>query len=123
MLVRVFFSTRYSVDDPRSDLEAPVLGQQRGHRAFQASLDGLDLGDVARVRHGLTSTKENGRSRTVRLAYATRGGTCEVLACAGALLIGPGHPSGFPGPSGGPSCHSATGRSSAGGTVAQGGCG
>jgi hypothetical protein len=57
------------------DLEAPVLGEQGGHRALQASLDGLDLGDIAGVRHGLTSTNENGRSETVRVAHATRGGT------------------------------------------------
>ena len=68
------------------DLEAPVLGERRGHRAFQASLDGLDLGDVARVRHGLTSTKEKRTvpDRPTGVCHAWKA-PYEVLACAGAL--------------------------------------
>src|SRR4029453_2669409 len=85
MLVRVFFSTRYSVEDPRSDARSspssatlrPRFSGSRGapepsRRPLMASTSAtlLAFGTASPPQN------ENGRSETVRVAHATRGGTC-----------------------------------------------
>src|SRR5215204_2606145 len=106
MLVRVFFSTRYSVDDPRSDARSSPSSATLRPRysvssaATEPSRRPLMASTSATLLAFGTASppqKENGRSETVRLAHATRGGT----GCGARLRR---HPVGS-------SCHAATGRS------------
>src|ERR687889_1758437 len=95
MLVRVFFSTRYSVEDPRSDARSwPSSATLRprysvSRAATEPSRRPLMASTSATLlAFGTASPPQtkNGRSETVRVAHATRGGTFMVLACAGALV-------------------------------------
>src|SRR5215217_7821041 len=88
MLVRVFFSTRYSVEDPRSDARSSPSSATLRPRysvssaATEPSRRPLMASTSATLlAFGTASPPQtkNGRSETVRLAHATRGGTVLVL--------------------------------------------
>src|SRR5215213_6744203 len=121
MLVRVFFSTRYSVDDPRSDARSsPSSATLRplysvSSAATEPSRRPLMASTSATLlAFGTASPPQtkNGRSETVRLAHATRGGTFGASPAPALPYEKPG-----------PSCHAATGRSLATTHCSTGGCG
>src|SRR5215210_4638281 len=106
MLVRVFFSTRYSVDDPRSDARSSPssatlrprysvssAATEPSRRPLMASTSATLLAfGTASPPQTKTDGPRPSAWRTPRVEAPL-----EVLACAGALD--------------GPSCHAATGRS------------
>src|SRR5215207_10983558 len=133
MLVRVFFSTRYSVDDPRSDARSSPssatlrprysvsnAATEPSRRPLMASTSATLLAfGTASPPQRKTDGPGPSDWRMPRVEAPS-----EVLACAGALLMDPGLPSGIPRtpPVGLRAIRQPDGLRQ-GRTVAQGGCG